>query len=405
MVLAGRRIVRAAQAELEGLLRRFPAVALIGPRQCGKTTLAQTVARLRRRASVYLDLEAPSDLARLADPEHYLGSQEGALVILDEIHRTPGLFQVLRGMIDRQRAKGRRAGQFLLLGSASMELLRQSSETLAGRIAHLELTPFVERELPRARLAGERLWVRGGFPDSALAASDAASFEWRQAFIRTCLERDIPQLGPRVPAETLRRFWTMLAHEQGQLINHARIAAGLGVSGQTVTRYLDLMTDLLLVRSLAPWSRNVRKRLVRSPKVYVRDSGVAHALLGLRSRDDVLAHPVAGASWEGYVIENLCAAAPRGTAAWFYRSAAGAEIDLVLEVPGAGTLAIEIKRSLSPALSKGFVIGCEDVRAARRYLVYPGVEAYALDRRTSALPLGALVAKLAQRRWRAAGPV
>ena len=210
--------------------------------------------------------------------------------------------------------------------------------------------------------------------------------------------RDIPQLGPRIPAETLRRFWTMLAHEQGQLINHARIAAGLGVSGQTVTRYLDLMADLLLVRALRPWSRNVRKRLVRSPKVYVRDSGIAHALLGLRSRDDVLAHPVAGPSWEGYAIENLCAAAPRGTAAWFYRSAAGAEIDLVLEVPGAGTLAIEIKRSLAPALSRGFVTACEDVRATRRYLVYPGAEAYPLDRGTSALPLAALVAKLASRR-------
>jgi hypothetical protein len=398
MVRADRRILRAAQPVLEGLLRRFPAVALIGPRQCGKTTLAQTVARLQGRSSIYLDLEAPSDLARLADPEHYLRSQKGALVVLDEVHRAPGLFGVLRGLIDRQRAKGRRAGQFLLLGSASIELLRQSAESLAGRIAYLELTPFLERELPPERGAREPLWVRGGFPDSLLAAGDAASFEWRQAFIRTYLERDIPQLGPRIPAETLRRFWTMLAHEQGQMVSHARIAAGLGVSGQTVSRYLDLMTDLLLVRSLRPWSRNVRKRLVRSPKVYVRDSGIAHALLGLRTRDDVLAHPVAGPSWEGYVIENLCAAAPRGTASWFYRSAAGAEIDLVLEVPGAGTLAIEIKRSLAPALSKGFVIACEDLRARRRYLVYPGTESFALDRRTTALPLKALVAELARHR-------
>ena len=398
MVRADRRILRAAQPVLEGLLRRFPAVALIGPRQCGKTTLAQTVARLRGRTSIYLDLEAPSDLARLADPEHYLRSQEGSLVVLDEVHRAPGLFGVLRGLIDRQRAKGRRAGQFLLLGSASIELLRQSAESLAGRIAYLELTPFLERELPPERGAREPLWVRGGFPDSLLAAGDAASFEWRQAFIRTYLERDIPQLGPRIPAETLRRFWTMLAHEHGQMVSHARIAAGLGVSGQTVSRYLDLMTDLLLVRSLRPWSRNVRKRLVRSPKVYVRDSGIAHALLGLRTRDDVLAHPVAGPSWEGHVIENLCAAAPRGTASWFYRSAAGAEIDLVLEVPGAGTLAIEIKRSLAPSLSKGFVIACEDLRAKRRYLVYPGAESFALDRRTTALPLKALVAELARHR-------
>jgi hypothetical protein len=398
MVRADRRIPRAAQPRLEGLLRRFPAVALLGPRQSGKTTLARAVAGARGRASVYLDLEAPSDLARLADPEHYLRSQQGRLVVLDEIHRAPDLFRVLRGLIDRGRASGRRAGQFLLLGSASIELLRQSSETLAGRIAYLELTPFLERELPRQRGVAEALWVRGGFPDSFLAAGDPASFEWREAFIRTYLERDIPQLGPRIPAETLRRFWTMLAHEQGQMINHARIAAGLAVSGQTVTRYLDLMTDLLLVRALRPWSRNARKRLVRSPKVYVRDSGIAHALLGLRSRDDVLAHPVAGPSWEGYVIENLCAAAPRGTAPWFYRSAAGAEIDLVLEVPGAGTLAIEIKRSLAPALSKGFVIGCADVRATRRYLVYPGTDVFPLDRRTTALPLAALAAILARRR-------
>lgn len=398
MVLKGRRTLRAAQPQLEGLLRRFPAVALLGPRQSGKTTLARAVAGVRRRGSVYLDLEAPSDLARLADPEHYLRSQQGRLVVLDEIHRAPGLFQVLRGLIDRSRAEGKRAGQFLLLGSASIELLRQSSETLAGRIAYLELTPFLERELPPKRGAGEALWVRGGFPDSFLAASDSASFEWREAFIRTYLERDIPQLGPRIPAETLRRFWTMLAHEQGQMVNHARIAAGLGVSGQTVTRYLDLMADLLLVRALRPWSRNVRKRLVRSPKVYVRDSGIAHALLGLRTRDDVLGHPVAGPSWEGCVIENLCAAAPRGTAVWFYRSAAGAEIDLVLEVPGAGALAVEIKRSLAPALTKGFVIGCEDVHATRRYLVYPGAETFPLDRRTIALPLRALVAKLARQR-------
>lgn len=396
MVRADRRFRRSAQGQLEGLLRRFPAVALLGPRQTGKTTLARALAG--GRGSVYLDLEAPSDLARLADAEHYLRSQQERLVVLDEIHRVPDLFRVLRGLIDQGRARGRRAGRFLLLGSASIELLRQSSETLAGRIAHLELTPFLERELPRRRaLAGEALWVRGGFPDSLLAAGDRASFEWREAFIRTYLERDVPQLGPRIPAETLRRFWTMLAHEQGQTVNHARIAAGLAVSGQTVTRYLDLLIDLLLVRALRPWSRNSGKRLVRSPKVYVRDSGLVHALLGLRTRDAVLAHPVAGPSWEGYVVENLCASAPRGTAAWFYRSAAGAEIDLILEVPGAGTLAIEIKRSLAPAVSRGFAVACEDVGATRRFVVYPGTETFPVDRRTTALPLASLVAKLSPR--------
>ena len=397
MVRRSPLITRSAQPQVEALLRQFPAVALLGPRQAGKTTLAQATARARGRVAVYLDLETPSDLARLADPEHYLASQEGALVILDEIHRVPGLFQVLRGLIDRGRAKGRRVGRFLLLGSASIDLLRQSSETLAGRIAYAELTPLLERELPPQRAKSESLWVRGGFPDSFLAANDAASFEWRQAFIRTYLQRDIPQLGPRIPAETLRRFWTMLAHEQGQLVNHARIAAGLAVSGQTVTRYLDLLTDLLLVRQLRPWSRNAGKRLVRSPKVYVRDSGVAHALLGLRRRDDVLAHPVAGPSWEGYVIENLCAAAPRGTEAWFYRTSAGAEIDLVLELPGARVFAIEIKRSLAPGHSKGFDIGSDDVGATHRYVVYPGGETFALDRRTTAISLSALVAGMVKR--------
>lgn len=397
MVRMSPLIARSAQPQVEALLRQFPAVALLGPRQSGKTTLAQATARARGRVAVYLDLEMPSDLARLADPEHYLASQEGALVILDEIHRVPGLFQVLRGLIDRGRKRGRRVGRFLLLGSASIDLLRQSSETLAGRIAYAELTPLLERELPRQRAKGESLWVRGGFPDSFLAANDAASFEWRQAFIRTYLQRDIPQLGPRIPAETLRRFWIMLAHEQGQLVNHARIAAGLAVSGQTVTRYLDLLTDLLLVRQLRPWSRNVGKRLVRSPKVYVRDSGVAHALLGLRRRDDVLSHPVAGPSWEGYAIENLCAAAPRGTEAWFYRTSAGAEIDLVLQLPGARVFAIEIKRSLAPDRSKGFDIGSDDVGATHRYVVYPGAETFALDRRTTAIPLSALVASMVKR--------
>ncbi len=397
MVRRSPLITRSAQPQVEALLRQFPAVALLGPRQAGKTTLAQATARARGRVAVYLDLETPSDLARLADPEHYLASQEGALVILDEIHRVPGLFQVLRGLIDRGRAKGRRVGRFLLLGSASIDLLRQSSETLAGRIAYAELTPLLERELPPQRAKSESLWVRGGFPDSFLAANDAASFEWRQAFIRTYLQRDIPQLGPRIPAETLRRFWTMLAHEQGQLVNHARIAAGLAVSGQTVTRYLDLLTDLLLVRQLRPWSRNAGKRLVRSPKVYVRDSGVAHALLGLRRRDDVLAHPVAGPSWEGYVIENLCAAAPRGTEAWFYRTSAGAEIDLVLDLPGARVFAIEIKRSLAPGHSKGFDIGSDAVGATHRYVVYPGGETFALDRRTTAISLGALVEVMVKR--------
>ena len=299
-------IARTAYLRVKELLAAFPAVALLGPRQAGKTTLARALADALPTRAVYLDLELPSDRAKLSDPELYLSAHEDRLVILDEIQRAPDLFQVLRGIIDQRRRKDIRAGEFLLLGSASMDLLQQSAESLAGRIAYLELTPFI---LPEVQSLGppamDRLWVRGGFPDSYLAADDLASFQWRMAFIQTYLERDVPALGPRVPAETLHRFWRMLAHNQGQLLNAARLAAGLGVSGQTVARYLDILVDLLLVRRLQPWTANLAKRLVRSPKVFVRDSGIVHALLGVTDQEQLLGHPVVGSSWEGFVIENL----------------------------------------------------------------------------------------------------
>lgn len=268
-------------------MNRFPGIVLLGPRQAGKTTLA-----------------------------------------LDEIHRAPEIFQPLRGVIDRRRRRGRRAKQFLLLGSASIDLMKQSSESLAGRIAYLELTPFLVSETGPV----DQLWVRGRFPDSFLSGDERGSFEWRTAFIQTYLERDIPALGPRVPAETLHRFWQMLANNHSQTFNAARIAASLGVSGQTVARYLDIMVDLLLVRRLQPWENNAAKRLIRAPKVYVRDSGAVHALLRIQDREDLLGHPVAGASWEGFVIENILAAVPQGTNAWFYRTSGGAEIDLVIQL-------------------------------------------------------------------------
>jgi uncharacterized protein len=368
------------EARLDRLLSRFPAVLLIGPRQVGKTTLAvELVQRLGEERALYLDLERPSDLSRLADPEHYLEQQQGRLVVLDEVHRTPDHFGVLRGLIDRRRRSGIRSGQFLVLGSASLDLLRQSSESLAGRLAIAEVTPVLAEELGAGATAGlEPLWVRGGFPDSYLAPDDRASMTWRLAFIQTYLERDIPSLGPRVPAETLRRFWTMLAHEQGSLLNASRLAAALGLSGQTIARYLDLLVDLLLVRRLQPWSGNVGKRLVRSPKTYVRDSGIAHALLGLETLDAVLAHPIAGRSWEGFVIENLIAAAPPGSQTSFYRTSAGAEIDLLLEMGNGERWAIEIKRSSTPSVSPGFHNGCEDVEATRRFVVYPGDQDFSL---------------------------
>jgi predicted AAA+ superfamily ATPase len=366
---------RKAQLSVTTLLERHPAVGLLGPRQVGKTTLALEIAE--HRPSVYLDLESPSDRAKLSEPELYFAGHAGKLVILDEIQRVPELFQVLRGVIDGRRRAGQRTGQFLVLGSATGDLLRQSSESLAGRIAYRELTPFLADEVGGAK-ALDDLWVRGGFPGSWLARNDADSMEWRMAFIRTYLERDVPQLGPRIPAETLRRFWTMLAHEQGGLFNASKVAGALGLSGQTVARYLDLMTDLLLVRRLAPWAANAGKRLVRSPKVYVRDSGIVHALLGLPTMDAVLGHPVAGQSWEGMVVENLIAAAPGGTTAWFYRTSAGAEVDLVLDLPGRVRWAVEIKRTLSPKLSHGFHYAKSDLKPKAGWVVYPGAERYPL---------------------------
>ncbi len=385
-------VPRWAAARLEALLERMPAVALLGPRQCGKTTLALALAARRKPPPVYLDLQREADRAKLADPELFLGAHAGRLVVLDEIQRVPEIFRALRGAIDERRRAGQRAGHFLVLGSASMELLRQSSESLAGRIAYLELTPFLACEV--APDGSERLWLRGGFPESYLAADDAASHAWRLDFVHTYLARDVPALGPRVPAETLRRFWTMLAHSQGATLNAARLAASLGVSGQTVARYVDLMVDLLLVRRLPPLLENLGKRLVKAPRIYVRDSGIVHALLGLRSRDELFGHPVSGASWEGYAIENLIAVARDGAQPFFYRATTGAEIDLVLELASSKRWAVEIKRSLAPAPSKGFHAACDDLRAARRFVVYPGAERYAIDRKTTAVPLADLMREL-----------
>lgn len=389
-------IARFALAELLGLIDRHPAVGLLGPRQVGKTTLALEIAR--GRPSIYLDLESPTDRAKLTEPELYFEAHTDKLVVLDEIQRMPELFEILRVMIDRGRQAGRRSGQYLVLGSASLDLLRQSSESLAGRIVYRELTPCLADECERGRREDlDRLWARGGFPESLLAASDAASMEWRMAFIRTYLERDVPQLGPRIPAETLRRFWTMLAHEQGCLFNAAKLASALGLSGQTVARYLDLMVDLLLVRRLPPWAENTGKRLVRSPKVYVRDSGLVHALLGLPDWDAVLGHSVAGRSWEGMALENLIAAAPAGTAAWFYRTSAGAEADLVLDLGRGEKWVIEIKRSRAPKLSHGFHYALSDLQPAKSWLVYPGTERFPLGSGTEAISLNGLMAELRER--------
>lgn len=386
-------IPRRASQQVEQALGRQAAVALIGPRQAGKTTLALQIGD--RHGAVYLDLESRADRAKLADPALFLGRHEDRLVILDEIHRAPDLFQDLRGLIDQGRRKGRRTGRFLLLGSASMDLLHQFGESLAGRIEYVEMGPLDVLEAGRTRSEVERLWLRGGFPDSLLAASDADSLAFRQNFVRTYLERDVPQFGRRVPAETLGRLWTMLAHGQGTLLNASRLAMGLSVTSPTVSSYVDLLVDLLLVRRLPAFHANIGKRLVKSPKTYVRDSGLVHALLGIEDHDRLAGHPVVGPSWEAFVIENLLSVVPPRTMAGFYRTAAGAEIDLVLELPGGhGLWAVEIKRSLAPALGKGFHIARADIAPARSFVVHAGTEGYPLGEGIEAIGLAGLVALL-----------
>lgn len=376
-------IERRIKPELSTRIEQSPAVALLGPRQVGKTTLALEIEAVR--PAIYLDLESDADRAKLSEPELYLEHHADKLVILDEVHRLPNLFQILRGLIDRGRREGRRDGRFLLLGSAAIDLMAQSGESLAGRISYLEMGPFDILETPADH--HENLWIRGGFPDSLLARSDAMSVRWRRDFIKTYLERDIPMFGPRIPAETLRRFWTMLAHHQSGLLNASDFARGLGVDSKTVANYLDLLVDLLLVRRLEPWHSNEGKRLVKSPRIYVRDSGLVHALLNLSNREDVLGHPVAGASWEGFVIENLISVAPEGTTANFYRTSAGAEIDLVLTLPSGARWAFEVKRSLSPKVQKGFHTACDDLNPTRRFVVYPGVESFPLGHGIEAIAL------------------
>lgn len=369
------------------------AVALIGPRQVGKTTLALQVADLR--PSVYLDLETAEDRAKLGNqPVLFFRNCEDRLVILDEIHRVPELFPEMRALIDQGRRKGRRTGRFLILGSASMDLLRQSSESLAGRITYMEMGPLNILETHATQPDPTQLWVRGGFPDSYLASTEQRSFEWRRNFIRTYLERDVPLFGPRIPAESLEQLWTMLAHNQGGMLNASKLAQALMVSAPTVTRYIDLLVDLLLVRRLQQYSGNSGKRVVKAPKVYIRDSGVVHALLRIPDFEQLCGHPVVGTSWEGMVIETLIAAAPERTVASYYRTSAGAEIDLLLDIPGHGLWAIDVKRGLAPKVQRGFHNACDDVKPVRRFVVYSGDTRYPMTEQLEAISLHEMTAML-----------
>lgn len=390
-------IARKLRPRLEALLERMPGVVLLGPRQVGKTTLARSIAARRGKSgATYLDLERPLDARRLADADAFLRAQVGRLVVIDEIHRAPGLFAVLRGVIDDSRAAGRRATRFLLLGSAAIDLMRQASETLAGRVSYAELAPIDALEYPPRAGDTDRLWVRGGFPDALLADSDAKSLAWRRDFVRSYLERDVPMFAPRLPAEAIRRLWTMLAHAQGTLLNQARLASSLAVSSPAVARYIDLLVDLLLVRRLQPWSGNVGKRLVRSPKIYIRDSGLVHALLDIEDWDALLGHPVAGPSWEGFVVENLIAVAGERRTPLFYRTADGAEIDLVFERGGKVEMAIEIKRSTAPEPGRGFRSACDVLQPDHAWLVHGGTERWKVADGVTAIGLVGLMRRLAE---------
>ena len=361
-------------------LRRSRVVALLGPRQCGKTTLAREFVDVD--SSNYFDLEDPTSLARLAEPETSLRPLKG-LVVIDEVQRRPELFPILRVLADRQPLPAR----FLLLGSAAPELLRQASESLAGRIETVPLEGFRLADLGAA--AQPRHWLRGGFPLAFTARSDADSFAWRRQFLQTFLERDLPQLGFGTPAAALHRFWSMVAHYHGQIWNAADPARALGVNESTVRRYLDLMTGVFMVRQLPPWFENLGKRQVKAPKVYVRDSGLLHALLGLGTQRDLEHHPKLGASWEGYAVEEVLKAL-RPDEAYFWATHNGAEIDLLL-FKGGKRIGVECKRADAPTLTPSMRIALADLKLDRLIVVYPGVRRYRLDKRVEVVPLAELV--------------
>lgn len=384
---------RIIEHKIREALERSPSVVLTGPRQVGKTTLAISISKTI--PSVYLDLEDRLDLTKVRDIAAFHSENKDKLIILDEVQRLPEMFAQLRGLIDKQRRKGNKTGLFLFLGSASLELLQQSSESLAGRISYIELYPINIFEFKKEKQDNmNRLWLRGGFPESLLADTDHNSLAWRRDFVKTYLERDIPQLGPRIPAETLERFWIMLAHNQGTTINASQLSRNLEVSGTTIGRYLDLLVDLLLVRRLRPLRSNVGKRLVKSPKVYVRDSGITHSLLNILSYNDLLGHPVVGGSWEGFVIENIMSVTPPEAKPYFYRTSGGAEVDLILEFGVKQRWAIEIKHSSVPSISKGFYIACDDIKATRKYILYSGSDTFSMGNGVTAISLHDLMHKI-----------
>jgi len=365
-------------------MQRFPAVGLIGARQVGKTTLAKMIAERWPKETLYIDLERPSDYAALSEPERFLSRHSQELIIIDEIQLRSELFPVLRSLIDMDR----RPGRFLLLGSSSPDLVRQSGESLAGRIAYHQLSPFLLSELSPDKM--DLLWIRGGFPPSTIAESEDASIQWRQDFIMTYLQRDLSVLGYdiRIPALTLRRFWQMLAHAHGQPANLSQLATNMELSRQSVRRLLDVLQETFMIRRLEPFHANIKKRLVKAPKIYIADSGILHALLGTNTFDDLMRHMAAGPSWEGFCMAQILNQIPRGWDAFFYRTQAGAEVDLILQQqPGQPPILVEFKHSQSPKLAAGFWSARQDLQPKACYVVYPGAIAYPLTKSVEVLPL------------------
>lgn len=377
-------IKRSLTQDLIEALQHQPAVVLLGARQVGKTTLAQHL--LTTHKAIYIDLEDYIEREGvMQNPRLFCEQHKDELIIFDEIQNTPELFLVLRGVIDKRRREGRDSGQFLLLGSASLELLKQAGERLAGRVAYLDMTPLHVLEVGKENV--EKLWTRGGFPQSYLAASDEDSFRKRKYLIRSYLEKDIPFFDRSVPQETMQRLWLMLAHLQGQPFNASAIADNLGIDYRKVIAYTDLLVDLMLVRRLQPFHINIGKRLVKTPLLYIRDSGLLHALLTIQNWDTLITHPISGASWEGFAIENLMAAAPDYVIPYFYRTSGGAEMDLVLLFPDQSKLAVEIKRSPRPKLSKGFYSSQQDIQPRHSYVVTPEEKAFPVDGQTTQIGL------------------
>ena len=388
-------IHRSLQTKLCQRLAGTSAVALLGSRQVGKTTLAKGIQL--DKPSHYLDLERPSDVAKLADPELYLSQFAGHLIILDEIQRVPDLFPVLRSLIDERRQAGERSAQFLLLGSASPELLQQSAETLAGRISYLELTPLNLTELDQTSASRERHWFRGGYPDAYLADSDADAQQWCDDFITSYVERTLPQLGVAASPLMLHRLCSMLAHQQGSTLNISRLSGSLGIDGKTIRHYINLLEGLYLLRSIPAYSANAGKRLIKSPKTYWRDSGLLHALAGLEHTGQLLGHPLCGHSWEGYCIEQIINQLPKGTSYSHYRTRSGSELDLVLQSPSGEITAIEIKRTLSPKITRGYTESFNTLKADRGYFVIPKGEHFPLTGKTMAISLPDFLKQLNQR--------